>query len=64
MTRGERGTVARHLAVLTEHAPDVVPLYRAAAEREIELALARGALTPEAAAELRSTLVQPLATAT
>jgi len=64
MTRGDRGTVARHMATLVEHAPAVVPLYRAAAEREIELAMGRGALTPEAAADLRSALVEPLATAT
>jgi predicted short-subunit dehydrogenase-like oxidoreductase (DUF2520 family) len=64
MTRGDRGTVARHMATLVEHAPAVVPLYRAAAEREIELAVGRGALTPEAAADLRSALVEPLATAT
>jgi len=38
MTRGDRGSVARHLETLAEHAPAVLPLYRAAAEREIELA--------------------------
>jgi predicted short-subunit dehydrogenase-like oxidoreductase (DUF2520 family) len=64
MTRGDRGTVARHLATLVAHAPDVIPLYRAAAEREIAVALGRGALTPEAAAEMRSVLAEPLATAT
>jgi hypothetical protein len=64
MTRGDVGTVARHLAALREHAPAVVPLYLAAAEREIELAVGRGALTPEAAAELRSALAGALATAT
>ncbi|MEA2545416.1 MAG: hypothetical protein QOI09_689 [Chloroflexota bacterium] len=64
MTRGDRGSVARHLATLAEHAPAVLPLYRAAAEREIQLAVERGALTPEAAADLRSTLTEPLATTT
>jgi predicted short-subunit dehydrogenase-like oxidoreductase (DUF2520 family) len=64
MTRGDRGTVARDLATLTEHAPAVVPLYLAAAEREIELAIGRRALTPEAAADLRSALTGALATAT
>jgi predicted short-subunit dehydrogenase-like oxidoreductase (DUF2520 family) len=64
MTRGDRGTVARHLATLAEHAPAVLPLYRAAAVREIELAQGRGALTPEAAADLRSALSGALATAT
>jgi predicted short-subunit dehydrogenase-like oxidoreductase (DUF2520 family) len=64
MTRGDRGTVGRHLATLAEHAPAVLPLYRAAAVREIELAVGRGALTPEAAAELRAALTEPLATPT
>jgi predicted short-subunit dehydrogenase-like oxidoreductase (DUF2520 family) len=56
MTRGDRGTLDAHLAALRRHAPDVVPLYVAAAEREIALAEARGALTPEAAESLRSSL--------
>lgn len=61
MTRGDVGTVAAHLAALAFHAPTAVALYRALAEREIAIALGRGALTPEAAAELRATLAEPLA---
>jgi predicted short-subunit dehydrogenase-like oxidoreductase (DUF2520 family) len=60
MTRGDRGTLDAHLAALREHAPDVVDLYTAAAEREIALAEARGALTPEAADSLRSSLATPV----
>jgi predicted short-subunit dehydrogenase-like oxidoreductase (DUF2520 family) len=56
ITRGDRGTLDAHLAALRAHAPRVLPLYLAAAEREIDLALDRGALTPEAAAGLRSSL--------
>ena len=56
MTRGDRGTLEAHLAALRRHAPDVLPLYAAAAEREIALAEARGALTPEASQSLRSLL--------
>jgi predicted short-subunit dehydrogenase-like oxidoreductase (DUF2520 family) len=56
ITRGDRGTLESHLAALRDHAPDVLPLYRAAAEREIALAEARGALTPDAAEGLRSSL--------
>jgi predicted short-subunit dehydrogenase-like oxidoreductase (DUF2520 family) len=56
MTRGDRGTLEAHLAALRLHAPDVLPLYTAAAEREIALAEARGALTPEASKSLRSLL--------
>jgi predicted short-subunit dehydrogenase-like oxidoreductase (DUF2520 family) len=56
MTRGDRGTLEAHLAALRAHAPRVLDLYVAAAEREIALAEARGALTPEAARNLRSSL--------
>lgn len=56
ITRGDGGTLDAHLAALHAYAPRVLPLYRAAAEREIELAVARGALTPEAADGLRRSL--------
>jgi predicted short-subunit dehydrogenase-like oxidoreductase (DUF2520 family) len=56
ITRGDAGTLRSHLATLQAHAPGVLPLYRAAAEREITLAEARGALTPEAAGQLRTSL--------
>ena len=49
MTRGDVGTLERHLETLRAHAPAVLPLYVAAAEREIALAEARGALAPAAA---------------
>jgi predicted short-subunit dehydrogenase-like oxidoreductase (DUF2520 family) len=62
MTRGDRGTVRTHLAALAAHAPGTVAVYRALAEREIAIALERRALTPEAAADLRATLAEPLAT--
>jgi predicted short-subunit dehydrogenase-like oxidoreductase (DUF2520 family) len=60
ITRGDRGTLEGHLAALRAHAPDVIPLYVAAAEREISLAEARGALTPEAAERLRSSIATAL----
>lgn len=56
ITRGDRGTLDAHLATLRAHAPGVVDLYRAAAEREILLAEQRGALSPEAAEVLRTSL--------
>ena len=62
MTRGDQGTVASHLAALAAHAPAVVPVYLALAEREVSIAAERGALTPEAAADLRRTLAMTLAT--
>ncbi len=56
ITRGDRGTLDAHLATLRALAPGVLDLYRAAAEREIQLAEGRGVLTPEASAALRSSL--------
>ena len=56
MTRGDVGTLEAHLAALAAHAPGVLPLYRAAAEREIALAEERGALTPDVSERLRTAL--------
>jgi predicted short-subunit dehydrogenase-like oxidoreductase (DUF2520 family) len=56
VTRGDVGTLARHVETLRLHAPAALPLYRAAGEREIALAEKRGALAQNRAAELRSTL--------
>lgn len=61
MTRGDVGTLAAHLEALRIHAPGVLELYVAAARREIDLALARGALAPETAAAMRGTLAAALA---
>ena len=58
MTRGDVGTLERHLATLRAHAPDVLPLYTAAAEREIALAESRRVLAPEAAAAMRRSLAR------
>jgi predicted short-subunit dehydrogenase-like oxidoreductase (DUF2520 family) len=63
ITRGDLGTLTAHLAVLRERAPDVLPLYVAAAAREVDLAVARGSLAPERADELRAALDSPLAPA-
>ncbi len=56
ITRGDVGTLTAHLAALEAHAPGVLPLYRAAAEREIVLAEDRGALTPDVSKRLRTAL--------
>lgn len=53
-TRGDAGTLRRHLAALGAHAPDVLPLYRAAALREIALAAERGAIDDRVAERLRA----------
>jgi predicted short-subunit dehydrogenase-like oxidoreductase (DUF2520 family) len=59
MVRGDVGTIRRHLEALEQHAPDVVPLYRAIADREIAIAEARGALAPETAASIRHVVARP-----
>ena len=59
MTRGDVGTLARHLEAMARLAPDALPLYRAAAEREIALAEERGSLAPPAAESMRRTLAMP-----
>jgi predicted short-subunit dehydrogenase-like oxidoreductase (DUF2520 family) len=56
ITRGDSGTLRNHLEVLRAHAPGVLALYRAAAEREIAIAEARGTLSPERIHDLRSAL--------
>ena len=56
MTRGDVGTLERHLAALRHHAPAALPLYVAAAEREIALAEARGSLSEDAAGAMRALL--------
>ena len=59
LARGDVGTLEAHLAALAVHAPAVLPLYRAAAEREVALAEARGTLAPERAEDLRRALASP-----
>jgi len=60
MTRGDVGTLERHLEALARLAPNVLPLYRAAAEREISLAESRGSLAPHAAESMRRLLATPV----
>jgi predicted short-subunit dehydrogenase-like oxidoreductase (DUF2520 family) len=59
ITRGDSGTLRDHLQVLRVHAPAVLDLYRAAAQREIAIAETRGALAPERKADLQSALASP-----
>ena len=59
LARGDVGTLDRHLRTMAAAAPGAAALYRAAAEREIELAERRGTLAPEAARALRARLAQP-----
>ena len=55
-TRGDAGTVAAHLAALGAGAPAAIPVYRALLERSVDVAEARGSLTPEASKRLRTAL--------
>ena len=58
---GDVGTLRAHLEELERRAPAVVPLYAAAAEREIELARARAAIDEATAARLRDVVRDTLA---
>ncbi len=58
MVRGDVGTLRRHLDALAMHAPAALPLYRAAAERELAIAEGRGALAPEVVAAMRACLAR------
>ncbi len=57
--RGDSGTIRVHLATLRRRAPSVVPIYVALTERAIAIAVERGSLSPDHAAELRSALAEP-----
>ncbi len=54
--RGDVGTVASHLTVMRELAPQAVPLYIEVARRELAIAQRRAELTPEAAVDLERLL--------
>lgn len=56
IVRGDLGTVGAHLEALERLAPDALPLYRAAALRELAMASAAGDLAPARAAALRALL--------
>jgi predicted short-subunit dehydrogenase-like oxidoreductase (DUF2520 family) len=58
MVRGDSGTIERHIDALERHAPDVLPLYRAIAEREVAIAESRGALAPDIAASIRNVVAR------
>ena len=57
--RGDVGTVRDHLAAMRRLAPGAVEMYRATAARELDLAVARGAIDEEQAAPLRVLLDEP-----
>jgi predicted short-subunit dehydrogenase-like oxidoreductase (DUF2520 family) len=58
IARGDLGTLDAHLAALRADAPGALPLYRALAEREVDLAVARGMLATERAELVRAALAR------
>ncbi|HCT77748.1 MAG TPA: DUF2520 domain-containing protein [Micromonosporaceae bacterium] len=59
VSRGDAGTVARHIAVLGETAPDSLPAYRALARRTADRAITAGRLRPADAEALLDVLATP-----
>jgi predicted short-subunit dehydrogenase-like oxidoreductase (DUF2520 family) len=56
VARGDVGTVRAHLRVLTEHAPEMLPAYRALAVRTAERAEDSGLLRPDLAPDVFAAL--------
>ncbi len=56
IARGDVETVRTHLEAIAANAPDVLPLYKLLGLETVELALAKGTLTPDRANELRAVL--------
>jgi predicted short-subunit dehydrogenase-like oxidoreductase (DUF2520 family) len=54
IARGDVKTIQRHLAALEKYAPDILPLYKELGRHTIPIGTAKGTLSPEKAAELRS----------
>jgi predicted short-subunit dehydrogenase-like oxidoreductase (DUF2520 family) len=54
VARGDIGTVKRHLAAIERLSPEMASLYRQLTLRTIPLAVARGTLPQETAAEIRA----------
>ena len=59
IARGDAGTVARHLAILADTAPESVATYRALARRTADRAIASGRLAPTDAEPLLGVLASP-----
>lgn len=59
VARGDAGTVAGHLRVLAQVAPESVPAYRALARRTVQRAVAAGRLSPAAAGPVLAELAGP-----
>lgn len=60
IARGDVKTIQRHLAALEKYAPDILPLYKELGRHTIPIGIAKGTLSQEKAAELRSLLENEL----
>ncbi|RDI20873.1 Rossmann-like and DUF2520 domain-containing protein [Lentzea flaviverrucosa] len=56
VARGDTGTLRKHLGVLAQQAPEILPSYRVLARRTAERAEESGLLKPDAANDVRTTL--------
>jgi predicted short-subunit dehydrogenase-like oxidoreductase (DUF2520 family) len=56
IARGDVGTIKKHLAALADCDENLRLLYRTAGARTVDLAVRKGTLTPDVAAELKKTL--------
>ncbi len=56
VSRGDVGSIEKHVQALTPLGPEVLEFYRVVCERTIPLGIARGAINEAAAAKLRETL--------
>lgn len=61
VSRGDAGTIARHVAVIGQTAPDSLPAYRAMARRTADRAIAAGRLRSRDAEPLLDVLATPTA---
>jgi predicted short-subunit dehydrogenase-like oxidoreductase (DUF2520 family) len=56
VARGDAGTVRKHVRVLGEHAPQMLPAYRVLAERTAQRAAASGLLRPDLTADIAAAI--------
>jgi len=59
IARGDAGTVARHLAALTERTPEIAPLYRMLARRAVAIARRKGGVPADALEAIERSLAEP-----
>ena len=59
VSRGDVGSIEKHVAALSKMPPDVMEFYRVVCDRTIELGKRRGAIDEEKAARLRKILSRP-----